>query len=342
MSLVIDCHGHYTTSPPQHERWRHEQIAADRESRPLPDPPVISDDEIAESIGNAQRARQRERGVDTTLFSPRAGSMGHHLASERANVAWTRACNELIHRACGLFAGSFVPVAQLPQAPDVSPAGCILELRRCVEELGFVGVNLNPDPTGGYWTDPPLTDRWWYPLFEALVELDVPAMVHVSSSCNPNFHFTGAHYLNADTAVFMQLLLADVFVDFPTLRLVLPHGGGAVPYHWGRYRGLAADLGRPPPEELLRNVSFDSCVYHQPGIDCLTTAVPAGSVLFGSETFGAVNAVDPETGVAFDDTKRYLEAASHLDAADRDRIYELNARSVYPRLERYLAPATPA
>jgi hypothetical protein len=47
-----------------------------------------------------------------------------------------------------------------------------------------------------------------------MVELDVPAMVHVSSSCNPNFHATGAHYLNADTTAFMQFLTADLFRIF--------------------------------------------------------------------------------------------------------------------------------
>ena len=48
-----------------------------------------------------------------------------------------------------------------------------------------------------------------------MVELDVPAMVHVSSSCNPAFHFTGAHYINADTTAFMQLIQGDLFKDFP-------------------------------------------------------------------------------------------------------------------------------
>ena len=66
-----------------------------------------------------------------------------------------------------------------------------------------------------------------------MVELDVPAMVHVSSSCNPNFHATGAHYINADTTAFMQFIQRDLFKDFPTLRFIIPHGGGAVPYPLG-------------------------------------------------------------------------------------------------------------
>ena len=162
-------------------------------------------------------------------------------------------------------------MCQLPQTPGDPLANCIAELERCVNELGFIGCNLNPDPSGGYWNAPPLTDTHWYPFYEKMVELDVPAMVHVSASCNPNFHATGAHYINADTTAFMQFLTADLFKDFPTLRMIIPHGGGAVPYHWGRYRGLAQDMKRPPLADLMRNnVFFDTCVYHQAGIDLLT------------------------------------------------------------------------
>jgi 4-oxalmesaconate hydratase len=183
------------------------------------------------------------------------------------------------------------------------------------------------------WTGPPVTDRSWYPLYEAMVELDVPAMIHVSSSCNPNFHGTGAHYLNGDTSVFMQLITGDLFADFPTLRFVIPHGGGAVPYHWGRYRGLAQDMKRPPlTEHLLRNVFFDTCVYHLPGVELLTRVIPVENILFASETVGAVRGVDPETGQHYDDTRRYVDAVQWLDAAARRRIFEENARAVYPRL----------
>jgi 4-oxalmesaconate hydratase len=157
-------------------------------------------------------------------------------------------------------------------------------------------------------------------------------MVHVSSSCNPAFHFTGAHYINADTTAFMQFLTADLFKDFPTLRFVIPHGGGAVPYHWGRYRGLAQDLKRPPLRELLlKNVFFDTCVYHQPGIDLLLEVIPVDNILFASEMVGAVRGIDPETGHYFDDTKRYIENNRRLSAAEKEKIFEGNARRVYSR-----------
>jgi 4-oxalmesaconate hydratase len=335
--MIIDCHGHYTTAPPEHEAWRGAQIDADHEGSPDPVRPVFSDDRIRETIEQNQLRVQRGRGIDATIFSPRAASMGHHLAGAAANGRWSRASNDLIQRVCNLFPDDFVGVAQLPQAPGTPPAESIAELRRCVEELGFVGCNLNPDPSGGFWTGVPITDRSWYPLYEAMVELDVPAMVHVSSSSNPNFHTTGAHYLAGDTAVFMQLVTGDLFRDFPTLRLVIPHGGGAVPYHWGRFRGLAANLGRPPLEDhLLHNVFFDTCVYHQAGIDLLTRVLPAENILFASETIGAVNGVDPETGHDFDDTKRYVVATPSLSGPERDLVFADNARRVYPRIEQWV------
>jgi len=154
----------------------------------------------------------------------------------------------------------------------------------------------------------------------------------VSASCNDNFHALGAHYINADTTAFMQLVEGDLFARFPTLRLVIPHGGGGVPYHWGRYRGLAQDMKRPPLADMIRNnVFFDTCVYHQAGIDLLTKIVPVDNILFGSEMVGAVRGIDPETGQYFDDTKRYVDATPNLDAAGRKKIFEDNARKVFPR-----------
>jgi 4-oxalmesaconate hydratase len=333
--MIIDCHGHYTTAPAQHDEWRKAQLAAFGEGRPSPDYPVISDDEIRESIEQNQLRLLRERGADMTIFSPRASAMAHHLGDERVSGEWARACNDLIARVVGLFPETFIGVCQLPQSPGADLAASVAELERCVQ-MGFVGCNLNPDPSGGMWTSPPLTDRYWYPIFEKMVELDAPAMVHVSSSCNPSFHATGAHYINADTTAFMQFIQGDLFADFPGLRLVIPHGGGAVPYHWGRYRGLADMLRKPPLDEhVMRNVSFDTCVYHQPGIDLLFEVIDTGNILFGSEMVGAVRGIDPQTGHYFDDTKRYIDKLG-LSDADASRVFQDNARRVYPRLDQAL------
>ena len=333
--MIIDVHGHYTTAPPQLRAWRQRQIALGGGT--LDEPLSIGDDEIREGLEGGQLRLQRERGTDVALFSPTAGGMAHHYGDEATSLQWARTMNDLLHRVCTLYPDNFVGIGQLPQSPGVSPANCVQELERCVEELGFVGFNLNPDPSDGYWTDPPLTDRWWYPLYEKMVELDVPAMIHVSMSCNPNFHGSGAHYINGDTAAFMQFLTADLFKDFPALRFVIPHGGGAVPYHWGRYRGIAQDMGRPPLDELLmNNLYFDTCVYHQPGIDLLVQVMGADNVIFASEMIGAVKGIDPETGRYFDDTKPYVDAVPGLSDADKTKIFRDNALSAYPLLRQRL------
>ena len=340
--MIIDCHGHYTTAPAGHSQFRERQLAwFANPALPAPTPAVIGDDEIRETIETNQLALQRKRGSDLTLFSPRASAMGHHEGDQAVSLSWTRACNDLIARVVELYPDNFAGVCQLPQSPGAPLAPSIAELTRCVRDLGFVGCNLNPDPSGGHWTAPPLANRHWYPLYEKMVELDVPAMVHVSASCNPNFHATGAHYINADTTAFMQFIQGDLFRDFPTLRFVIPHGGGAVPYHWGRYRGLADMLKRPPlAEHVMRNVFFDTCVYHQPGIDLLVRVIDLDNILFGSEMIGAVRGVDPESGHYFDDTRRYIDALA-LDDRDKRRIFEGNARRVYPRLDARLKGRRP-
>ena len=335
--MIIDCHGHYTTAPAQLGEYRDGQraaLAADPDHVGDKGTLAISDDEIRASLEGAQVRMQQERGIDLTLFSPRASWMGHDLGNVHTSRFWTEHCNELIRRVCDLYPQRFAPVCQLPQSPGAPIDASVAELRRCVDELGFVGCNVNPDPSGGAWTGPALSERYWYPLYEAMVELDVPAMIHVSAACNDNLHTTTSHYLGADTIAFTQLLTSNLFAVFPTLRLIIPHGGGAVPFHWGRFRGVAQDMKLPPlAEAVLGNVWFDTCVYHQPGIDLLLQVVPVDNILFASEMMGAVRGIDPETGHHFDDTRRYIDAADLTDG-QRQQLYETNARRVFPRLAR--------
>jgi len=333
--MIIDCHGHYTTAPKALKAWRDAQVA--NLSTPHLGPKVsdlkISDDEIRESIEENQLARMRERGIDVTIFSPQASFMTHHIGDFNTSATWAALCNELCYRVTQLFPKHFVGAAMLPQSPGVDISTCLPEMRKCVNEYGFVGINLNPDPSGGYWRDPPLSQPYWHPIYQEMIALDVPAMIHVSTSCNDCFHTTGAHYLNADTTAFMQCLTSDLFAQFPQLRFLIPHGGGAVPYHWGRFRGLAKDMDISDiNQKLLNNIYFDTCVYHQPGINLLTEVIPVKNILFASETFGAVKDIDPDTGFYFDDTRRYLNAVDGLSNQEKEMIFEGNARQVFSRI----------
>jgi 4-oxalmesaconate hydratase len=334
--MIIDCHGHYTTAPTELGEYRNRQKAdlkKDPQHQAVKGVIAISDDQLRESVEGAQLKLQRERGTDVTIFSPRASWMGHDLGNLSTSRAWSEHCNDLIYRLTQLYPENFVGVAQLPQSPGAPIDASVEELERCVGELGFIGCNLNPDPSGGFFTGPELGDRYWYPIYEKMCELEVPAMIHVSGACNtPYFQTTGSYYLSADTIAFMQMMTSSIFKDFPDLKLIVPHGGGAVPYHWGRFRGLADMLKLPPLKEaVLNNVYFDTCVYHQPGIDLLLKVIPIENILFASEMVGAVRGIDPETGFYFDDTKRYIDAADALTAADRDKIFETNIKTVFKR-----------
>ncbi len=108
---------------------------------------------------------------------------------------------------------------------------------------------------------------------------------------------------------------------------------------WGRYRGIAQDAKRPPIDELLNNVFFDTCVYHYPGVRLLVEVIGADNVIFASEMIGAVRGVDERSGHYFDDTKHYVDALTELSQEDRTKIYEANAKRVYPRLSKVLAAA---
>ena len=333
--MIIDCHGHYTVLPKEHDAWRDAQKAAFKAGEAAPSYPDISDDEIRETIEANQLRLLKERGADMTIFSPRASAMAPHVGDQSVAVPWAQACNDLIARVVALYPETFAGVCMLPQSPEADMASSIAELERCVG-MGFIGCNLNPDPAGGKFSHPPLTDPYWFPFYEAMCELDVPAMIHVSGSCNPAMHATGAYYIAADTIAFMQLIEGDLFGRFPKLRFIIPHGGGAVPYHWGRYRGLADMLKQPDlSTHLMNNVFFDTCVYHQPGVNLLAEVIETKNILFGSEMVGAVRGIDPTTGHYFDNTKRYVDALP-ITAEQRHAIFEGNARRVFPRLDAQL------
>jgi 4-oxalmesaconate hydratase len=338
--MIIDSHGHYTTVPAGMRIFRALQIS--NMGRPSKGTVNISDDEIRSSLVKGQLKLLDERGIDVMLFSPMASAMGHHFGNAKISRHWTEVSNDLIHRVCTMYPDRFVGVCALPQSPGVSPRGCIEELDRCVTGFGFVGCNLNPDPSGGHWTDPPLGDEWWYPLYEKLVALDATAMIHASATCNPAFHTTGSHYLNVDSTAFMQLLESRVFADFPTLRLVLTHGGGNVPYQAARYRALCLMNKWEPFEEFVKRVHFDTTVYSQEAMDLLVKIVGVDNVIFASEMLGGVTTIDPKTGRWFDDNKPCLDALTWLTEEDRTKIFEQNVMQAYPRLRPIIARRTTA
>lgn len=114
--MIIDIHGHYTTAPKALETWRNRQIAAihSPSERPKVAELNISDDELRESLEPNQLRLMRERGLDLTIFSPRASFMAHHIGDFDVSSTWAAVCNELCYRVHRLYPDRFVPAAMLP------------------------------------------------------------------------------------------------------------------------------------------------------------------------------------------------------------------------------------
>src|SRR3954454_25248373 len=128
--MIIDCHGHYTTAPEPLNAWRKQKTEALQTPSlaPAKGSIAVSDDEIRDSLENAQLKLQRARGTDVTIFSPRASAMAHHIGDETTSLHWSEQCNDLVERVCALYPKNFVGVCQLPQSPGVPPERSIAEL----------------------------------------------------------------------------------------------------------------------------------------------------------------------------------------------------------------------
>ena len=325
--MIIDAHAHYTTAPAKLQSFRARQIVD--QGRPSPAKLNISDEELEQSM-RSQFERMADTGIDRLLFSPQASAMGHHFGSELISRYWSEACNDLIGRIAKLWPDKVSPVCQLPQSPGVSPKSWVEELERRVKEQGFIACNINPDLCSGRepWT-PSLGDEWWYPLWEKMVELDIPGTIHASASLNPAFHITSSYYIGQHHNGAVELLSSRVFQDFPTLKLVIPHGGGAVPYQWNRHRGMHVREGLEPFEEAARRVYWDMAIYDADGMELLIKRVGSDRVLFATEMFGAVNATDPQTGRNFEEVVPIFESVPGLSDEDRYNITEGNAKRLY-------------
>jgi 4-oxalmesaconate hydratase len=255
--------------------------------------------------------------------------MMHSEQPAKIVEAYTAEVNNVIARSAELFPGRFRGVAGLPQSPDLPVERWTDELRRCVTELGFVGFTLNPDPHEGLAVPPALGERYWYPLYEAAVELGVPAILHAAGCRPPAREPYSLHFIQEETVAVWSLLNSDVFTDFPDLKIVITHGGGAIPYQVGRF--LPADArgqGRRYMDKL-RQLYFDTCLYTKDAIDLLLRTVGTDRALFGTEKPGTGSQRNPDTGLWYDDIHLLVDEIDWLTDAQRDAVLHGNAEQLF-------------
>ena len=330
MSLIIDSHAHVVIPP---ESYKFMAELTSNRANPTLGVPKLSDEAVRKA-GQSLVDTMDKVGTDIQFLSPRPYMQMHSVKPAKVTALWTRHMNDLIHQTARMFPARFRPIAGLPQYRDTSPVNCLTELEFRVKEQGFIGCLLNPDPTEGDGPPPPgLGDEFWFPLYEKLCEFDIPALIHSAGSCSPRESYT-LKFINEESIGIISLLESKVFERFPNLKLIFPHGGGAIPYQMGRFRAWNIRRGATPFEQQLRRLHFDTTNYDRDSLELLIKKVGVDRVLFATEKPGTGSAPAPETGRDLDDLKPVIESIAFLSEQDRADIFECNCTRLYSRFRK--------
>lgn len=300
-------------------------------------------------------------GTDIQFLSPRPFTLMHaHHRWEDIDV-WVALQNDLIAKCIEKHPTRFRGVAALPQQAGAPIEVTLKEVDRAVNALGFIGVLLNPDPYEGTGPSPRLSDPYWFPLYEKLCTYDIPAHIH-SAGCNGRETYD-EHFATEESFAVTSLAHSDVFERYPTLKIMVSHGGGSIPFQIGRWRShwqvthgakdpaIAAFLKEleaagwagtpvptPPPhytsfDDQLRKMYFDCDVHDKGALEHLIRTIGVPNLLLGTERPGSGGGFDLATGRPMDDFKYTIDHIDWLTDADRKALYEDNARKVFPRLK---------
>ncbi len=325
--MIIDSHAHIHM-PPESFRFMAELVGGRANPYTLPKIPEASIRKVVED----QLKIMDAVGTDIQFISPRPYLQMHSVKPGKVTELWSQHCNGLIAEFVKIAPDRFRGVAGLPQFMDEPlELRAIPELRRCVNELGFVGCLINPDPTEGLGDPPGMGDAYWHPLYRAMVELDVPGLIHSASSCSERETYT-LKFLNEETISIVSLLGAKTFDTFPDLKIVVAHGGGAIPYQMGRFRSWNVRKGEKETfDEQLKKLYFDTCNYSEEAMELLLKVAGTDNVMFGTEKHGTGSAPNPLTGRDYDDMKPVIEGIAWLTDEQKKNIFECNCRRVYSR-----------
>lgn len=328
---IIDCHGH--VSAPD-ALWVYKSLLLSHRGEHGRKFPEVSDEEILHFANKKEMApcghldMLDKAGTRMQLLSPRPFQQMHSEKPGKLVHWFCEETNNIIARTVGLLPDRFVGIAGIPQVAGDPIEVVLPELERAVNTLGFKGCLLNPDPFENSGPEaPPMGDRYWYPLYEKLCELDVPAHIHSASSRSEKSPYTLNFLLDETTAVY-GLLHSDVFKDFPDLKIVVSHGGGAIPYHAGRFQASALRQGKNF-YDMLRHLYFDTVLYTEEALRLLIKTVGVDRCLFGAECPGVGSAIDPATGHTLDHIAPHIAGFDWLTDAEKRQIFSENAKRVF-------------
>jgi predicted TIM-barrel fold metal-dependent hydrolase len=270
-------------------------------------------------------------GTQMQAISPRPFQMMHSEKPHRV-VQWLHEeVNNMIHRETEIYPDRFFGVAGLPQCAGEPLDMALAELERCINELGFKGCLVNPDPYENSGTHPPaMGDKYWYPLYEKLCELDVPGHIHGTGSKAEREPYS-LRFINEETTAVFGLVNSNVFEDFPDLKMIVSHGGGAIPYQLGRFEAgtIRVSKERGLFSERLRKLYFDTVLYTPEAVELLVKVAGPDQCLFGAECPGVGSQIHPHTDKPLDDVAPHVRAIEGITDQDKDNILGGNAIKLF-------------
>lgn len=225
-----------------------------------------------------------ERGISHALISI-APTLFMYWTDAAEAVEFCRAANDSLAAMAGDSGGRLAAVATLPMQ---APAEAVAELTRAVTSLGMRGAEIGPDVEGT-----PLDDAALRPVLAAAADLDVPLIMH-PYYVGPRPGLAEFYLTNlvgnplATTTCAARLIFSGLLDDLPSLRLVLMHGGGYLPYQIGRldhgHRVRPESRGcLSPPSHYLRRFWYDSVTHAPAPLQFLVGMVGADRVVFGTD-----------------------------------------------------------
>ncbi|OGA01547.1 MAG: amidohydrolase [Betaproteobacteria bacterium RIFCSPLOWO2_02_FULL_62_17] len=331
--MIIDCHGHVSAPA---ELWAYKATILAHRGAHGKGGVNVTDEQVRAAANKKEMAplghldMLKKYGTDRQLISPRPFQMMHSQKPARLVHWFTEEVNTMISRSVQQFPDIFIGVGGLPQAAGEPIANVFPELERCIKQLGFKGCLLNPDPFENSGSEaPPLGEHYWYPLYEKLCELDVPAHIHATGSHSERTPYT-LHFINEESIAVYGLVNSNVLKDFPNLKIVVSHGGGCIPYQLGRFQS-GSMRGGPGKSfrDGMRKLYYDTVLYTEGALRLLIETVGPEQCLFGAECPGVGSAVNPETGETFDNVRPMIENFDWLSAAQKKMIFEDNARRLF-------------
>jgi aminocarboxymuconate-semialdehyde decarboxylase len=246
----------------------------------------VRDPRFTDGAARIADMNQRHTDVMGVTISP----MNYlYWAPPEIGIAFSRLQNDGMARFCSadsrrLFFFATIPLQDVPAA--------VAEFDRSVRTLGARGLNIGQtDVAIGKLAD----DEYLYPLYEKAQDLNIPLFVHpyppgMATGERESLLDWMAGYVHQSTTTAASMLMGGVFDIFPKLKVVLPHGGGALPYQFGRFahaaRRMKGSKAKRDLYEYLDNLYFD-CLIHDPrGRKFLVDFAGADHVLVGDNYLG--------------------------------------------------------